>query len=77
MVGGGSVGPACVYCIKKKVKQLLKLTLTGWSYSTPGPLTLSEIPSSESVAIVTSEGSSGIKRSAVSRSSSVGNDSIH
>ncbi len=62
----------------KKVKQLLKLTLTGWSYSTPGPIILtSSETTSSNVAIVTSEGSNGINRSAVSRSSIVGNDSIH
>ncbi len=68
---------SCVHCIKKAKLTVMELTLTGWSCSTPGPIiqTLSEThSSSESVAIVTSEGSN---RSAVSRSSSVGNDSIH
>ncbi len=77
---GGSVGPACMYLLCQKGEVTVKTTLTGWSCSTPGPIiqtNSAEIPSSESVTIVTSEGSNGINRSAVSKSSSVGNDSIH
>ena len=58
-----------------------EFTLTGWSCSTPGPIILTscfESPSStESVAIVTSEGSNGSDRSAVNKSTGVGNTSIH
>ncbi len=75
-VRSGQVAVETVQSINHQ--HIVELTLTGWSCSTPGPiiLTSSETPSSESVAIVASEGSNGSNRSAVNKSITVGNASI-